>query len=149
MTKIVDIRALEVLDSRGNPTVQAEVRLESGAIGVACAPSGASTGSREALELRDGDKSRYLGKGVLKAVEAVNTAIRERLVGMDACDQHGLDDAMRVLDGTDNKATLGPTPSWPSPWPSPRPPPAPRACRSTPISPSSTVSRAATRCLCR
>ncbi|MGM0693726.1 MAG: phosphopyruvate hydratase [Pseudomonadota bacterium] len=107
MTKIVELHALEVLDSRGNPTVQAEVRLESGAVGVACAPSGASTGSREALELRDGDKCRYLGKGVLKAVEAVNTTIRERLVGMDARDQRGLDDAMRVLDGTDNKASLG------------------------------------------
>ena len=107
MTKIVDIRALEVLDSRGNPTVQAEVRLESGAVGVACAPSGASTGSREALELRDGDKSRYLGKGVLKAVEAVNGAIRECLVGMDARDQRGLDDAMLALDGTENKAKLG------------------------------------------
>ncbi|WP_280552806.1 phosphopyruvate hydratase [Halomonas sp. 25-S5] len=107
MTKIVELRALEVLDSRGNPTVQAEVRLESGATGVACAPSGASTGSREALELRDGDKSRYLGKGVLKAVEAVNTTIRARLVGMDARDQRGLDDAMLVLDGTDNKASLG------------------------------------------
>ncbi len=107
MTKIVELRALEVLDSRGNPTVQAEVRLESGAVGVACAPSGASTGSREALELRDGDKGRYLGKGVLKAVEAVNTTIRERLVGMDARDQRGLDDAMLVLDGTDNKAKLG------------------------------------------
>ena len=107
MTKIVDIRALEVLDSRGNPTVQAEVHLESGAVGVACAPSGASTGSREALELRDGDKSRYLGKGVLKAVEAVNGAIRECLVGMDARDQRGLDDAMLALDGTDNKAKLG------------------------------------------
>jgi len=107
MTKIVDLHALEVLDSRGNPTVQAEVRLESGAVGVACAPSGASTGSREALELRDGDKQRYLGKGVLKAVDAVNTTIRERLVGMDARDQRGLDDAMLALDGTDNKATLG------------------------------------------
>ena len=107
MTKIVDICALEVLDSRGNPTVQAEVRLESGAVGVACAPSGASTGTREALELRDGDKSRYLGKGVLKAVEAVNGAIRERLVGMDARDQRGLDNAMLELDGTDNKAKLG------------------------------------------
>ncbi|QTF91932.1 phosphopyruvate hydratase [Halomonas sp. BM-2019] len=107
MTKIVDIRAFEVLDSRGNPTVQAEVCLESGAVGVACAPSGASTGSREALELRDGDKSRYLGKGVLKAVEAVNGAIRECLVGMDAHDQRGLDDAMLALDGTDNKAKLG------------------------------------------
>ncbi len=107
MTKIVDIHALEVLDSRGNPTVQAEVRLKSGAVGVACAPSGASTGSREALERRDGDTSRYLGKGVLKAVESVNTAIRERLLGMDARDQRGLDDAMLELDGTDNKATLG------------------------------------------
>ncbi|MCE8020822.1 phosphopyruvate hydratase [Halomonas sp. MCCC 1A11036] len=107
MTKIVEIHALEVLDSRGNPTVQAEVRLESGAVGVACAPSGASTGSREALELRDGDKSRYLGKGVLKAVEAVNGAIRGRLVGMDARDQRGLDNAMIDLDGTDNKANLG------------------------------------------
>ncbi|MEC4766403.1 phosphopyruvate hydratase [Halomonas sp. CUBES01] len=107
MTKIVDIRALEVLDSRGNPTVQATVRLASGAVGDACAPSGASTGSREALELRDGDKARYLGKGVLKAVDAVNGRIREALMGMDARDQRGLDDAMLTLDGTDNKANLG------------------------------------------
>ncbi|QJQ95084.1 MULTISPECIES: phosphopyruvate hydratase [Halomonadaceae] len=107
MTTIVDIRALEVLDSRGNPTVQAEVVLESGAKGVACAPSGASTGSREALELRDGDKSRYLGKGVLKAVEAVNGKIRDALLGMDANDQRKLDGAMLKLDGTDNKASLG------------------------------------------
>ncbi|MGM0784911.1 MAG: phosphopyruvate hydratase [Pseudomonadota bacterium] len=107
MTQIVDIHALEVLDSRGNPTVQAEVHLASGAVGVACAPSGASTGSREALELRDGDKTRYLGKGVLKAVAAVNGAIRERVVGMDARDQRGLDAAMIELDGTDNKASLG------------------------------------------
>ncbi|WP_027965956.1 phosphopyruvate hydratase [Halomonas halocynthiae] len=107
MTKIVDIRALEVLDSRGNPTIQAEVRLESGARGAACAPSGASTGSREALELRDGDKSRYLGKGVLKAVDAVNTKIRECLLGMDARNQRGLDEAMCALDGTDNKEVLG------------------------------------------
>lgn len=107
MTKIVEISALEVLDSRGNPTVQATVHLESGAIGEACAPSGASTGSREALELRDGDKTRYLGKGVLKAVEAVNGSIRNALLGMDARDQRGLDDAMLALDGTENKATLG------------------------------------------
>ncbi|WP_394423591.1 phosphopyruvate hydratase [Vreelandella stevensii] len=107
MTKIVEISALEVLDSRGNPTVQATVSLESGAVGSACAPSGASTGSREALELRDGDKARYLGKGVLKAVDAVNGRIREALLGMDARDQRGLDDAMLALDGTDNKATLG------------------------------------------
>src|SRR5690625_6647361 len=84
MSKIVDIKAFEVLDSRGNPTISAEVTLESGAVGEACAPSGASTGSREALELRDGDKSRYLGKGVLKAVENVNTTIKKLLVGMDA-----------------------------------------------------------------
>ncbi|MBR9906351.1 MAG: phosphopyruvate hydratase, partial [Gammaproteobacteria bacterium] len=107
MTKIVAISALEVLDSRGNPTVQAHVRLASGAVGEACAPSGASTGSREALELRDGDKSRYLGKGVLKAVEAVNGKIRDALMGMDARDQRGLDDAMLALDGTENKANLG------------------------------------------
>nr|WP_297459777.1 phosphopyruvate hydratase [uncultured Halomonas sp.] len=107
MAEIVDIRALEVLDSRGNPTVQAEVILNSGTRGSACAPSGASTGSREALELRDADKSRYLGKGVLKAVDAVNGRIRERLLGMDARDQRALDDAMCDLDGTDNKANLG------------------------------------------
>ncbi len=107
MTAIVDIKALEVLDSRGNPTVQAEVVLESGVRASACAPSGASTGSREALELRDGDKGRYLGKGVLKAVEAVNTSIRAALVGMDAADQRALDNKMLELDGTENKATLG------------------------------------------
>ncbi len=107
MTKIVAISALEVLDSRGNPTVQAHVRLASGAVGEACAPSGASTGSREALELRDGDKSRYLGKGVLKAVDAVNGKICDALLGMDARDQRGLDDAMLALDGTENKANLG------------------------------------------
>lgn len=107
MTKIVDIHALEVLDSRGNPTVFATVKLASGAAGDAFAPSGASTGSREALELRDGDKARYLGKGVLKAVDMINGKIREALLGMDARDQRGLDDAMLALDGTDNKATLG------------------------------------------
>jgi enolase len=107
MSKIVDIKAFEVLDSRGNPTVMAEVILESGAIGSACAPSGASTGSREALELRDGDKSRYLGKGVLKAVGNINDTIKGLLVGMDACNQRALDDAMIKADGTDNKAVLG------------------------------------------
>ncbi len=107
MTAIVDIKALEVLDSRGNPTVQAEVILESGVSARACAPSGASTGSREALELRDGDKGRYLGKGVLKAIEGVNTTIRTALIGMDAADQRALDNKMLELDGTENKATLG------------------------------------------
>lgn len=107
MSKIVDIKAFEVLDSRGNPTVMAEVILDNGAMGSACAPSGASTGSREALELRDGDKSRYLGKGVLKAVNNINTTIKSLLVGFDALDQRALDNAMIKADGTDNKATLG------------------------------------------
>ncbi len=107
MTKIANIKGREVLDSRGNPTVEADVILEDGTIGSACAPSGASTGSREALELRDGDASRYLGKGVLKAVEAVNSKIREALVGKDAADQRALDQIMLDLDGTENKANLG------------------------------------------
>jgi len=107
MTKIVDVKAFEILDSRGNPTVEADVILESGVVGSACAPSGASTGSREALELRDGDKSRYLGKGVLKAVGHINTTIKDLLVGMDATDQRALDQAMIDADGTENKATFG------------------------------------------
>ena len=107
MTKIANIYAREILDSRGNPTIEAEVTLESGVIGTACAPSGASTGSREALEMRDGDKGRYLGKGVLNAVAAVNNDIRSTLVGMDSLDQRALDDKMIALDGTENKAKLG------------------------------------------
>ncbi|MBV1872534.1 MAG: phosphopyruvate hydratase [Gammaproteobacteria bacterium] len=107
MTKIANIYAREVLDSRGNPTVEAEVTLESGVMGSACAPSGASTGSREALEMRDGDKARYLGKGVLNAVAAVNNDIREALLGMDCLDQRALDNKMIALDGTDNKAKFG------------------------------------------
>lgn len=107
MTRIVEIKGREVLDSRGNPTVEADVILDNGILGTACAPSGASTGSREALELRDGDKSRYLGKGVLKAVGAVNGVIREALIGMDTTDQRALDNKMLELDGTDNKANLG------------------------------------------
>lgn len=107
MTAIKNIRAREVLDSRGNPTIEADVTLESGVIGSACAPSGASTGSREALELRDKDPSRYLGKGVLKAVQNVNIEIREALIGMDAADQQALDGAMLALDGTENKSKLG------------------------------------------
>ncbi|WP_417582624.1 phosphopyruvate hydratase [Nitrincola sp.] len=104
---ISNILGREVLDSRGNPTVEADVILASGVVGSACAPSGASTGSREALELRDGDKSRYLGKGVQKAVAAINGAIREALVGMDVTDQRALDDKMLALDGTENKSNLG------------------------------------------
>jgi enolase len=107
MTKIANIYAREILDSRGNPTVEAEVTLDSGVVGTACAPSGASTGSREALEMRDGDKSRYLGKGVLNAVAAVNNDIRSALVGMDSLDQRSLDNKMIALDGTENKAKLG------------------------------------------
>ena len=107
MTTIVKVIGREVMDSRGNPTVEADVILESGAMGRACAPSGASTGSREALELRDQDASRYLGKGVLQAVANVNGAIAECVVGRDASDQRGLDDAMIALDATDNKSKLG------------------------------------------
>ncbi|MDF2644148.1 MAG: enolase, partial [Pseudomonas sp.] len=107
MAKIVDIKGREVLDSRGNPTVEADVLLDNGIIGTACAPSGASTGSREALELRDGDKSRYLGKGVLKAVANINGPIRDLLLGKDPVDQKALDHAMIALDATENKASLG------------------------------------------
>ena len=107
MAKIVDIKGREVLDSRGNPTVEADVVLDNGIVGSACAPSGASTGSREALELRDGDKSRYMGKGVLKAVGNINGPIRDLLLGKDPADQKALDQAMIELDGTENKAKLG------------------------------------------
>ncbi|WP_166264967.1 phosphopyruvate hydratase [Marinobacter caseinilyticus] len=107
MTKIVDIKAREILDSRGNPTVEADVFLENGVMGRACAPSGASTGSREALELRDQDASRYLGKGVTKAVGAINGSIRDALLGKNAANQRELDSVMIDLDGTENKANLG------------------------------------------
>jgi enolase len=105
--KITQVQAFEVMDSRGNPTVMAEVTLESGEVGVACAPSGASTGSREALELRDGDNTRYLGKGVLTAVANVNGPIAALLIGRSALDQRSIDKAMIEADGTDNKATFG------------------------------------------
>ncbi len=107
MTEIIDIRAREILDSRGNPTVEAEVELEDGSVGSACVPSGASTGSREALELRDKDPKRYLGKGVLQAVENVNRRIREPLLGLNVEDQKALDQRMIEMDGTENKASLG------------------------------------------
>jgi enolase len=107
MTIISDIKAFEVLDSRGNPTIMAEVCVNGGFIGSACAPSGASTGSREAIELRDGDKTRYLGKGVLKAVGNVNTTIRDLLLRKDAADQRTLDAIMINADNTDNKSNLG------------------------------------------
>ena len=107
MSRIAEIRGREILDSRGNPTVECEVILDSGAMGRAAVPSGASTGTREAVELRDGDKKRFLGKGVLKAVENVNTALRPALLGADASDQAGIDRRMIELDGSDNKGRLG------------------------------------------
>ena len=107
MSAIVDIVGREILDSRGNPTVECDVLLESGTMGRAAVPSGASTGSREAIELRDGDKSRYAGKGVLRAVEHVNTEISEAVLGLDASEQAFLDKTLIDLDGTDNKSRLG------------------------------------------
>ena len=107
MSAIVDVIAREILDSRGNPTVEADVLLESGVMGRAAAPSGASTGSREAIELRDGDKARYGGKGVIKAVENVNTEICEAIIGVDASEQGFVDKTLNDLDGTENKSRLG------------------------------------------
>lgn len=107
MSTIVDIFAREILDSRGNPTVECDVLLESGVMGRAAVPSGASTGQKEALELRDGDKTRYLGKGVLQAVEHVNNEIAQALIGLDASEQSYIDQVMIELDGTDNKGRLG------------------------------------------
>jgi len=107
VSAIIDVIAREILDSRGNPTVEADVLLESGVLGRAAVPSGASTGSREAIELRDGDKSRYLGRGVLKAVEHINTEICEAIIGLDVEDQAFIDQTMIDLDGTENKSRLG------------------------------------------
>src|SRR5215218_8540038 len=107
MTEIVDIAAREILDSRGNPTVEVDLTLEDGSMGRAAVPSGASTGAHEAVELRDGDKARYGGKGVLKAVEHVNVEIAEQIIGDDACDQAGLDHHLILLDGTPNKGRFG------------------------------------------
>ncbi|MBT8420934.1 MAG: phosphopyruvate hydratase [Gammaproteobacteria bacterium] len=107
MAKITDIKAREVIDSRGNPTVEADVILDSGVVGQAAVPSGASTGSREAVELRDGDKNRFLGKGVTKAVDNVHNVIKPALIGMDPSSQIEIDDKMIGLDGTDNKGNLG------------------------------------------
>jgi enolase len=107
MSRIKDIRGREIIDSRGNPTVEADVVLESGVLGRAAVPSGASTGTREAVELRDGDKKRYGGKGVLKAVEHVNTVLKQALLGRDSRDQAGIDARMIELDGTDTKSRLG------------------------------------------
>ncbi|MCC7489823.1 MAG: phosphopyruvate hydratase [Gammaproteobacteria bacterium] len=107
MSRIINIRGREIIDSRGNPTVEADVELDGGVLGRAAVPSGASTGSREAVELRDGGRKRYLGKGVLKAVANVNGEIRNAITGLDAGDQAGVDARLRALDGTDNKSRLG------------------------------------------
>src|SRR5919202_1760045 len=108
MSEIVEIRAREILDSRGNPTVEADVRLDSGAVGRAAVPSGASTGEHEALELRDADPKRYLGRGVLRAVKNIEETIAPALRGMSALDQIAIDRALLELDGTPNKERLGP-----------------------------------------
>lgn len=120
MSKIVKVIGREIIDSRGNPTVEAEVHTEGGFVGMAAAPSGASTGSREALELRDGDKSRFMGKGVLKAVGAVNGPIAQAILGKDAKDQAGIDKIM--IDPTVLKTNLTSvrTLSWPSLWLTPK-----------------------------
>src|SRR5437870_6519560 len=107
MTEIVDVHAREILDSRGNPTLECEVTVASGTVGRAAVPSGASTGEHEAHELRDGEKTRYLGKGVRTAVENVRSKIAPRVVGLDASDQEGLDRLLIELDGTPNKRNLG------------------------------------------
>ena len=130
MTAIVEVHGREIIDSRGNPTVEVDVLLESGARGRAAVPSGASTGTREAVERRDGDKKRFGGKGVRNAVEAVNGKIAAALEGRDALDQSGIDQTLIELDGTANKARSAPTPFSASAWPSPRRPPRRSACRS-------------------
>ena len=136
MSAIVDIIGREILDSRGNPTVECDVLLESGVMGRAAVPSGASTGSREAIELRDGDAKRYLGKGVLKACENINTEISEAIMGLDASEQAFLDHTMIDLDGTDNKA--------PYRWRLPRPLLKKQACRCI----ATSVVRAQCKCRC-
>ena len=107
MSKIINVMGREIIDSRGNPTVEADVILDNGVVGRAAVPSGASTGQREAVELRDGDTSRYLGKGVLKAVAAVSGELREAIIGMDVADQKAIDEKIIATDGTENKARLG------------------------------------------
>ncbi|MGY8865839.1 MAG: phosphopyruvate hydratase, partial [Methylophagaceae bacterium] len=107
MSKIINVIGREIIDSRGNPTVEADVILGNGVVGRAAVPSGASTGQREAVELRDGDISRYLGKGVLKAVAAVSGELREAIIGMDVADQKAIDEKIIATDGTENKARLG------------------------------------------
>ena len=131
MSTITHIQALEIIDSRGNPTVATRVRLADGSCGSAAAPSGASTGSREAVELRDGDTARYKGKGVRRAVAHVNGEIAQALAGQDALDQAALDHRLCTLDGTPDNRAWAPTRCWPCRWPQPRPRPHPGGCRCT------------------
>jgi enolase len=144
MTAIIDIIGREILDSRGNPTVEVDVVLEDGSRGRAAVPSGASTGAHEAVELRDGDKARYGGKGVRKAVDAVNGEIFDALGGMDARRRSKIDETMIALDGTPNKAGWAPTPFSAYRWRSPRPRPPPSRRRS--IAMSAAPARAFCRC---
>ena len=144
MTAIIDIHGRQIIDSRGNPTVEVEVMLEDGSFGRAAVPSGASTGAHEAVELRDGDKSRWSGKGVQKAVDAVNNEIADTLLGFDAEDQAEVDAAMIALDGTLNKARLGANAILGVAWRPPRPRPMRAGCRSIAMSAAST--RMSCRC---
>jgi enolase len=141
--RIVDIRGREIIDSRGNPTVEADVELEDGTVGRAAVPSGASTGTREAVELRDGDAARYLGKGVLHAVQHVNGVLRDSLVGRDPADQAGIDRRMREADGTENNRASARTRSSPCRSRTRGPPPNPRSSRCI------GTSAATTRSCCR
>ncbi len=134
MTAIVDIVARQILDSRGNPTVEVDVTLEDGSLGRAAVPSGASTGAHEAVELRDGYKSRWLGKGVTKAVDAVNREIFDAIGGMDAEEQVMIDETMIALDGTPTRRGSERTPSSACRLPLPRPPRKRAPCRSTAMS---------------
>ena len=131
MSVIIDVYGREILDSRGNPTVEVEVVLEDGAYGRAAVPSGASTGAFEAVELRDCDKNRYLGKGTQDAVGHVNEEIAEALLGKEAYDQRAFDAAMTAVDGRTTRAPWAPTPSWARRWPWPRRRPTPPTCPCT------------------
>ena len=137
MSTIYEVFAREVFDSRGNPTVEAEVVLESGVMARAIVPSGASTGEREALELRDGDKGRFQGKGVLTAVKNVNELIAPKLEGLDVMEQALIDNTMIELDGTENKSKLGANAILAVSWPSPGRPPTSRTCPFTATSAAS------------
>ena len=135
-TTITKVQGFEVLDSRGNPTVRVEVTLQSGAIGIAAVPSGASTGGHEACEKRDGDPARYGGKGVRSAVHAVNDELARALIWRDAAEQKTIDRILCETDGTGDKSNLGANAIWGSAWPWPTPPRLPAACRCGSTSPA-------------